>query len=60
MLSGIRIKKQFYLTEDGTVTGTTIPCQSGPGSNSNQVVLHIPLRSSTEALTTDPVYSDTH
>ena len=28
--------KQIYLT----LTGTTSPCQSGPGSNANEEVLH--------------------
>ena len=33
--------KKFYLTLDWTITGTTTPAQSGPGSNDNERVLHI-------------------
>ena len=34
--------KYFDLTHRWTLTGTTIPRQSRPGSNGNKGVLHIP------------------
>ena len=40
---------------DGTLTGTTIPCQSGPGSNGNEGILHTPQTSKTRALPSDAV-----
>ena len=33
---------------DGTLTGITTPSQSGPGSNDNEVVVHIPQNSKLE------------
>ena len=42
--------EQFYLTPiDATKTGTTRPGHSGPESNGNEVVLHIPQSSKTAA-----------
>ena len=32
----------FIWPIDGILTGTTTPSQSGPGSNSNDRILHIP------------------
>ena len=40
--------EQYFLLRDGNLTGTTILGQSGPESNGNEGVLHIPQSSSTE------------
>ena len=42
---------------DGTLTIITILGQSGPGSNSNEGVLHIPQSSRTETLPSDGLVS---
>ena len=49
--------KQIYLTTVVTLTGTTALGQSGPGSNSNEGVLHIPQSSRTEASLSDGLMS---
>ena len=33
--------EQYLMTIDATLLGTTTQCQSGPGSNGNERVLHI-------------------
>ena len=40
---------------DGTLTDTTTPGQSGPGSNSKEVILHTPQTSRTGASPSDTV-----
>ena len=42
--------EQFYLTHRWDPTGTTTPNQSGPGSDGNEEVLHIPQGFRIEAL----------
>ena len=42
-------------TRDGILIGTTTLSLSGPGSNGNEGVLHIPQSSKTEAFTLDSV-----
>ena len=42
--------KEFYWHTGETRTGTTIPSQSGPGSDGNEQVLHDTQNSKTEAL----------
>ena len=42
---------------DGTLTGTTILGQSGPGTNDNKGVLHIPQSSITGTLLSDSLVS---
>ena len=42
---------------NGTLTGVTTPCQRGPGSNSNEEVLHIFQSSSTEFSPSDSLVS---
>ena len=39
------IEQFFFLLKEETQTGTTTPDQSGPGSNGNERLLHISLRS---------------
>ena len=34
--------EKFYLIHSETLTGSNTPCQSGPGSNGDKGVLHIP------------------
>ena len=49
---------QIYLTH-GTLTGTTTPVQSGPGSIKNKEELITPLSTRTRALPSDAVLSHT-
>ena len=46
-------------TVDGTLTGTTDLRQSGPGSNGNEWVLHIPQWFRIEAARSNVVYCHT-
>ena len=53
----------FIWSIDETLRGTTTPDQSGPGSNVNEGVLHIPQSSKTEASPSDAIschIQDTH
>ena len=45
--------KQFYLTIDSTLSGTTAPGQSGLGNNGNEGVLYIPQVSKAGASPSD-------
>ena len=45
----------FVWPRDGTLTGTTIPDQSGPGSNDNEGLLHIAQSSRTGTVLSDTV-----
>ena len=50
--NGFKLSKQLSSSIwpiEGTLTGIITPGQSGPGSNSNERVLHIPQNSKTEA-----------
>ena len=44
---------QSFWPLNKTLTGVTMPCQSGPGINGNEGVVYIPQISRTEALTSD-------
>ena len=44
----------FY-SEDGTLTDSTSPGQSGPGSNGNKALLYPPQISRTEASPSDAI-----
>ena len=48
---------QFYWPIDGTLTGTTTPGQSGPGSNCNEGVFYIPQSSRIGASSSDNLVS---
>ena len=47
--------KQFFWSIDRTLIGTTTPCQSGPGSNADEGLLHILQNSKTGASPSDEV-----
>ena len=48
-------RKRLIWPIDGALTGTTTLGQSGPGSNGNEGVFHIPQSSRTEASPSDTV-----
>ena len=49
--------KQFYWPIDRTLTGPTVPDQSGPKIKGNEEMLHISLSSRTEASPWDGLVS---
>ena len=53
----IQLNSQRVLVEYRTLTSTTTPDQSGPGSNSKEEVFHIPQSFRIEALPSDGLMS---
>ena len=53
------IFKQIYLAIDETLTGTTTPSQSEPGSNVNEKIFHTPQISRTKLSLLDAVLCHT-